>query len=118
METRNSKAFFNIFTIFNKIFLRINDFSIEVKLTVQQFSDQEKNRLRWWNKYDLPRFKNVLLKEATARPEGLPLETALLQRCRDYFEDYADEVLDKVGISDVDRYLETLKHKIDNPYQK
>ena len=25
--------------------LRINDFSIEVKLTVQQFSDQEKNRL-------------------------------------------------------------------------
>lgn len=98
--------------------LRINDFSIEVKLTVQQFSDQEKNRLRWWNKYDLPRFKEVLLKEATARPEGLPLETALLQRCRDYFEDYADEVLDKVGISNVDRYLETLKHKIDNPYQK
>ena len=97
--------------------LRINDFSIEVKLTVQQFSDQKKNRLRWWNKYDLPRFKNVLLKEAAARPEGLPLETALLQRCRDYFEDYADEVLDKVGISNVDRYLETLKHKIDNPYQ-
>lgn len=97
--------------------LRINDFSIEVKLTVQQFSDQEKNRLRWWNKYDLPRFKEVLLKEAAARPEGLPLETALLQRCRDYFEDYADEVLDKVGISDVDRYLETLKHKIDNSYQ-
>ena len=86
-------------------------------LGVQQFSDQEKNRLRWWNKYDLPRFKEVLLKEAAARPEGLPLETALLQRCRDYFEDYADEVLDKVGISDVDRYLETLKHKIDNPYQ-
>jgi len=52
------------------------------------------------------------------RDEGLPLETALLQRCRDYFEDYADEVLDKVGISDVDSYLETLKHKIDNPYQK
>ncbi len=26
--------------------LRINDFSIEVKLTVQQFSDQEKNRHR------------------------------------------------------------------------
>lgn len=106
------------FTIFIRFFLRIDDFSIEVKLTVQQFSDQEKNRLRWWNKYDLPRFKEVPLKEAAARPEGLPLETALLQRCRDYFEDYADEVLDKVGISDVDRYLETLKHKIDNPYQK
>lgn len=106
------------FTIFIRFFLRIDDFSIEVKLTVQQFSDQEKNRLRWWNKYDLTRFKEVLLKEAAARPEGLPLETALLQRCRDYFEDYADEVLDKVGISDVDRYLETLKHKIDNPYQK
>ena len=30
--------------------LRINDFSIEVKLTVQQFSDQEKNRLWWWDK--------------------------------------------------------------------
>ena len=98
--------------------LRINDFSIEVKLTVQQFSDQEKNRLWWWNKYDLPRFKEVLLKEAAARPEGLPLETALLQRCRDYFEDDADEVLAKVGISDVDRYLEALKHKIDNPYEE
>lgn len=110
---------FSIYSLyFIRFILRINDFSIEVKLTVQQFSDQEKNRLRWWNKYDLPRFKEVLLKEAAARPEGLPLETALLQRCRDYFEDYADEVLDKVGISDVDRYLETLKHKIDNPYQK
>lgn len=98
--------------------LRINDFSIEVKLTVQQFSDQEKNRLWWWDKYDLPRFKEVLLKEAAARPEGLPLETALLQRCRDYFEESADEVLAKVGISDVDRYLEALKHKIDNPYQE
>lgn len=98
--------------------LRINDFSIEVKLTVQQFSDQEKNRLWWWDKYDLPRFKEVLLKEAAARPEGLPLETALLQRCRDYFEESADEVFAKVGISDVDRYLEALKHKIDNPYQE
>ena len=98
--------------------LRINDFTIEVKLTVQQFSDQEKNRLWWWDKYDLPRFKEVLLKEAAARPEGLPLETALLQRCRDYFEDNADEVLAKVGISDIDRYLEALKHKIDNPYQE
>lgn len=60
----------------------------------------------------------VLLKEASARPEGLPLETALLQRCRDYFEDKAEEVLAKVGISDVDRYLEALKHKIDNPDQQ
>ena len=98
--------------------LRINDFTIEVKLTVQQFSDQEKNRLCWWDKYDLPRFKEVLLKEAVARPEGLPLETALLQRCRDYFEDTADKVFAEVGITDVDRYLETLKHKIDNPYQE
>ena len=98
--------------------LRINDFSIEVKLTVQQFSDQERNRLWWWDKYDLPRFKEVLLKEAAARQEGIPLETALLQRCRDYFEDTANEVLDKVGISDVDRYLEALKHKIDNPYEE
>ena len=85
--------------------LRVNDFVIEVKLTVQQFSDQEKNRLRWWDDYDLPRFKEVLLKEATARPEGLPLKTALLLRCRDYYEDNADEVFAKVGISDVDRYL-------------
>ncbi len=89
--------------------LRINDFSIEVKLTVQQFSDQEKNRLWWWNKYDLPHFKEVLLKEAAARPEGLPLGTVLLLRCRDYFEIWADEVLAKVGISDVDRYLAALE---------
>lgn len=98
--------------------LRINDFSIEVKLTVQQFSDQEKNRLWWWDKYNLPSFKEVLLKEAASRPEDLPLETALLQRCRDYFEDKADEVLARVGISDVDRYLDALKHKIDNPYEE
>ncbi len=97
--------------------LRINDFTIEVKLTVQQFSDQEKNRLWWWKEYDLPRFSEVLLKEAEARPEGIPLETALLQRCRDYFEDSADEVLAEVGISDIGRYLETLKCKIDNYYQ-
>lgn len=58
------------------------------------------------------------MKEVAARPEGLPLETALLQRCRDYIEDNADEVLAKVGISDVDRYLEALKNKIDNPYQE
>lgn len=48
--------------------LRINDFSIEVKLTVHQFFDLEKNRLWWWDKHDLP--------------------------------------------------LKTLKHKIENPYQK
>jgi hypothetical protein len=97
--------------------LRINDFKIEVTLSVQQFSDQERNRLWWWEKYDLPRFKEVLRKEVASRPDGQSLETALLQRCRDYFEDKADEVLARVGISDVDRYLEALKHKIDNPCQ-
>ena len=95
--------------------LRINDFSIEVKLTVQQFSDQERNRLWWWDKYDVTRFKKVLLKEVAARPEGLPLETALLQRCRDYFEDTADKVLAEVGITDADLYLTKLKDRIDNP---
>ena len=50
------------------------------------------------------RFKEVLLKEAAARPEGLPLETALLQRCRDYFEDNADEVL-AGRVDDVDDVL-------------
>ena len=78
--------------------LRINDFSIEVKLTIQQFSDQERNRLGWCGNYDLQHFKEVLLKEAADRPEGVSLENALLQRCRDYFEDIADEVLDGVGI--------------------
>ena len=78
--------------------LRINDFSIEVKLTIQQFSDQERNRLGWCDNYDLRHFKEVLLKEAADRPEGVSPENALLQRCRDYFEDIADEVLDRVGI--------------------
>lgn len=95
--------------------LRINDFKIEVQLTIQQFSDQERNRLQWWNKYDVYRFKDVLLHEAKSRPEDLPLETFLLQRCRDYFEEHADEVLAEVGITDIDRYLETLKNRIDNP---
>ena len=93
--------------------LRINDLSIEVKLTIQQFSDQERNRLDWCRNYDLRHFKEVLLKEAADRPEGVSLENALLQRCRDYFEDIADEILDKVGLSDIELYLETLKHRID-----
>ena len=93
--------------------LRINDLSIEVKLTIQQFSDQERNRLDWCSNYDLQHFKEVLLKEAADRPEGVSLENALLQRCRDYFEDIADEILDKVGLSDIDLYLETLKNRID-----
>ena len=93
--------------------LRINDLSIEVKLTIQQFSDQERNRLDWCSNYDLQHFKEVLLKEAEPRPEGISLENALLQRCRDHFEDIADEILDKVGLSDIDLYLETLKNRID-----
>lgn len=93
--------------------LRINDLSIEVRLTIQQFSDQERNRLDWCRNYDLQHFKEVLLKEAADRPEGVSLENALLQRCRDHFEDIADEILDKVGLSDIDLYLETLKNRID-----
>lgn len=93
--------------------LRINDLSIEVRLTIQQFSDQERNRLDWCSNYDLQHFKEVLLKEAADRPEGVSLENALLQRCRDHFEDIADEILDKVGLSDIDLYLETLKNRID-----
>ena len=95
--------------------LRINDFKIEVQLTIQQFSDQGRNRLQWWDKYDVYRFKDVLLHEAKSRPEDLPLETFLLQRCRDYFEDTAEEVLSEVGISDADLYLTRLKDRIDNP---
>lgn len=95
--------------------LRINDFKMEITLKVQQFSDQERNRYRWWDRYDLPHFKEVLLKEAASRPEGQSLETALLQRCRDYFEDRADETLSEVGISDIDLYLAKLKDRIDNP---
>ena len=85
----------------------------EVKLTIQQFSDQERNRLDWRSNYDIRHFKKVLLKEAADRPEGVSLENALLQRCRDYFEDIADEILDRVGISDIDLYLEALKNRID-----
>ena len=48
--------------------LRINNFKIEVTLTVQQYSDQERNRLWWWKKYGLEEFKQVLLKEAESRP--------------------------------------------------
>lgn len=89
--------------------LRINDYKIEVTLTVQQFSDQERNRLWWWSKYDLLHFKEVLLKEAKSREEGLQLETFILQRCRDYFEEWADEALAQVGPeATVDQYLDTL----------
>ena len=55
--------------------LRINDFSIEVKLTVQHFFDQEKNRLWWWDKHDLPlktlKHKPIILtKNDTQRPDS------------------------------------------------
>lgn len=95
--------------------LRINDFKIEVTLKVQQFSDQASNRLWWWDKYDLPRFKKVLLNEVASRPEGQSLEAALLRRCSDYFEDTADAVLSEEGITDADLYLTKLKDRIDNP---
>ena len=85
--------------------------------SVQQFSDQERNRLWWWDKYDLPRFKQVLLKEAESREEGLPLETFLLQRCRDYFEERADEVLSEVGMADIDLYMEKLYCRINRSEQ-
>ena len=91
--------------------LRINDYKVEVKLTVQQYSDQARNRLWWWSKCDLPHFKEVLLKEAESRGEGLPLESYLLQRCRDYFEEWADEALSEVGLTDIDRYLQTVYNK-------
>lgn len=55
-------------------------------------------RLGWCDNYDLRHFKEALLKEAADRPEGVTSENALLQRCRDYFEDIADEILDRVGI--------------------
>ena len=70
-------------------------------------------RLDWCDNYDLRHFKEVLLKEAADRPEGVSPENALLQRCRDYFEDIADEVFDRVGISDIDLYMEALKDRID-----
>ena len=91
--------------------LRINDYKVEVKLTVQQYSDQARNRLWWWSKYDLPHFKDVLLKEAESRGEGLPLEYYLLQRCRDYFEEWAEEALFEVGLTDIDLYLQTVYNK-------
>lgn len=92
--------------------LRINDYKIEVTLTVQQFSDQDRNRLWWWRKYDFPHFKEVLLKEAESREENLPMETFILQRSRDYFEEWADEALAEVGLSDLDRYFRALYNKI------
>lgn len=92
--------------------LRINDYKIEVTLTVQQFSDQDCNRLWWWRKYDFPHFKEVLLKEAESREENLPMETFILQRSRDYFEEWADEALAEVGLSDLDRYFRALYNKI------
>lgn len=92
--------------------LRINDYKIEVSLTVQQYSDQDRNRLWWWSKYDFSRFKDVLLKEAESREQDLPLETFILRRARDYFEDWADEALAEVGLSDLDRYFRALYNKI------
>ncbi len=88
--------------------LRINDYKMELTLTVQQFSDQERNRLWWWRKCDLPRFKEVFLKEAESRDPDIPLERFIFQRSRDRFEDQADEALAEAGMENIDRYLEAL----------
>lgn len=92
--------------------LRINNYKIEVSFTVEQYSDQERNRLWWWSKYDYSRFKEVLLHEAASRGENLPLEDFLLQRCRDYFEEYADEALAEVGMQDLDSYLKAVYKRL------
>jgi hypothetical protein len=88
--------------------LRINDYKIEVALTVRQYSDQARNRQWWWSKCDFQRFKETFLKEVESSKGKLQLETNILQRARDYFEEWADEALSKAGISDLDCYLKAL----------
>lgn len=91
--------------------LRINDYKIEVTFTVQQYSDQARNRRWWWSRCSFPSFKEILLKEAESREEGLPPESFLLQRCRDYFEEWAEEAFAEVGLNDIDLYLLTVYKK-------
>ena len=98
--------------------VRINKFSIEVKLAFKQRSDQEHIPLGyWWDRMDLSKFKGMILDSVASRPKGQTLEAALLQICRMLFKDYADEALTKVGISDIDCYLEALKTIINHPYE-
>lgn len=97
--------------------LRINDYKIEVTFTVQQYSDQDRNRLWWWTLCDFPSFKEVLLKEAENREEGIPLESFLLKRCRDYFEEWAEEALTEVGLADIDLFLQTVYNKANRKEQ-
>ncbi len=92
--------------------LRINNYKIEVTFSVQQYSDQERNRLWWWSKCDFSRYKEVLMHEAASRKKGLPLEDFLLQRCRDYFEEYADEAFSEVGIQDLDCFLQAVYKRL------
>ena len=54
----------------------------------------------------------VNLKEAESRAGHLPIETFVVQRARDYFEEWADEALAKADISDLDSYLKALYNKI------
>ena len=92
--------------------LRINSYKIEVSFTVEQYSDQERNRLWWWSKCDYSRFREVLMHEAASREKGLLLEDFLLLRCRDYFEEYADEACKEVGIQDIDCYLQAVYKRL------
>ena len=94
--------------------LRINDYKIEVALTVRQYSDQARNRQWWWSKCDFQRFKETFLKEVESSKGKLQLETNILQRARDYFEEWADEALSKAGISDLDCYLKALYNIINH----
>lgn len=50
--------------------------------------------------------------KSLSRPEDLPLETFILQRARDNFEEWADEALAEAGFADLDRYFHALYNKI------
>ncbi len=58
--------------------LRINEYNIEVALTVSQATDQDGNRLFWHDEYDFPKFCDGILRQANSRPEGMSPEVSNL----------------------------------------
>jgi len=66
-------------------FMRLNDFEIKVEMKLQQFSEQDGYRMRWWESCEERQFIDKFLHEAEHRPIGMSLGEFVYTRGIEYF---------------------------------
>ncbi len=67
-------------------FLRMNTFEVNVNVTIQQISEQDGSRLRWWENSLGQRFVDKFLHESGHRPAGQSLGDFIWNRGLEYFD--------------------------------